>query len=87
MPLTWKPVPGVENTVPRGEFELKKLPGKAFGAEKASGTPSQLISRRPLAKLPATFGFSAPSDVRKASTLPWIEAGESPKLAVTTGAA
>jgi hypothetical protein len=50
--LTWKPVPGVEKTTPRGELTLKKVAGRAFGAEKASGTPSQLISRRPLPKLP-----------------------------------
>src|SRR5262249_14740139 len=44
--LTWKPVPGVKNTAPRGELALKKLGGRLIGAEKASGTPSQLISRR-----------------------------------------
>ena len=40
------PVPGVENTTPRGEFTLKKFAGRLFGAADASGTPSQLISRR-----------------------------------------
>src|SRR6266481_1813634 len=45
--LTWKPVPGVPKTTPRGELTLKKFAGRLFGAERASGTPSQLISRRP----------------------------------------
>ena len=66
--LTWNPVPGVEKTTPRRLFELKKLAGRRFGAAKASGTPSQLISRRPVPKEPATFGFSVPSAARKLST-------------------
>src|SRR5688572_17658510 len=45
-PLTWKPVPGVENTAPRGELALKKLAARLLGAEEFEGTPSQLISRR-----------------------------------------
>src|SRR4051812_15398227 len=44
--LTWNPVPGVENTTPRGLFTLKKLAGRLLGADSASGTPSQLISLR-----------------------------------------
>ena len=44
--LTRKPVPGVENTAPRGELVLKKSAGKALGSENDAGTPSQLISRR-----------------------------------------
>ncbi|MEJ7669268.1 MAG: hypothetical protein WKH97_11140 [Casimicrobiaceae bacterium] len=43
--LTWNPVPGVPKTTPRGELTLKKLAGRLLGAESASGTPSQLISR------------------------------------------
>ena len=62
--LTWKPLPAVLNTTPRGEFTLKKLAGRLFGAASASGTPSQLISRRPLPKEPATFAFSVPRSVR-----------------------
>src|SRR5438552_19190405 len=42
--LTSKPLPGVENTTPRGLFTLKKLAGNKLGADNASGTPSQLIS-------------------------------------------
>src|SRR5690242_12963894 len=76
--LTWNPVPGVENTTPRGEFTLKKLAGKLLGAEKASGTPSQLISRRPLPKLPTTLGFSVPRVVRKESTVDWMAAALAP---------
>jgi hypothetical protein len=63
-------VPGVDSSTPRGLLALKKLPGKLFGAEEMLGTPSQLISRRPLPKDPTTFGFSAPSEARKAVTVP-----------------
>src|SRR5437867_7429736 len=66
--LTWKPVPEVERTTPRGEFTLKKFAGRLFGAANVSGTPSQLISRRPSPKLPATFGFKAPRSLRKRVT-------------------
>ena len=62
--LTWKPAPGVENTTPRGELLLKKLAGRLLGAASASGTPSQLISRRPEPKLPATLAFSGPRLLR-----------------------
>src|SRR5262245_42169304 len=85
--LTWNPLPGVKNTAPRGELALKKLAGRLFGAEKASGTPSQLISRRPLGNEPATFGFSGPRKARKASTDAWMSAGSAPELSNTTGAA
>src|SRR5438477_6035065 len=77
--LTWKPVPGVLKITPRGEFTLKKFAGRLLGAESASGTPSQLISRRPVPKLPATLGFSVPSDVLKASTVDWMPAGLVPE--------
>src|SRR5437762_12229098 len=76
--LTWKPVPGVPKITPRGEFALKKLAGRLLGAESASGTPSQLISRRPLPNEPATFGFAAPSEARNASTVAWIAAALAP---------
>src|SRR5207237_5769409 len=58
LPLTCTPVPGVEKTTPRGEFSLNKFGCRLFGAERASGTPSQLISRRPPPMAPATFGLS-----------------------------
>src|SRR6266568_2880278 len=45
---TRRPVPGVENTAPRFEFTLKKVAGKVSMLVRATGTPSQLISRRPL---------------------------------------
>src|SRR5438128_5231911 len=45
---TRRPVPGVENTAPRFEFTLKKVAGKVSTLVRAAGTPSQLISRRPL---------------------------------------
>src|SRR5881296_2452008 len=85
--LTWKPDPGVKNTAPRGELALKKFGGRLFGAEKASGTPSQLISRRPLGNEPATLGLRAPRNVRKSSTAAWISAGLAPDASNTTGAA
>src|SRR5262245_43343773 len=79
--LTWKPVPAPteENTAPRGELTLKKFAGRLFGAESASGTPSQLISRRPEPKEPATLGFRFPRLARKASTTAWIPAGLEPE--------
>ena len=45
---TRKPVPRVVNTAPRFEFTLKKFAGKVSTSVNAAGTPSQLISRRPL---------------------------------------
>src|SRR6266545_2424919 len=76
--LAWKPLPGVEKTTPRGEFELKKLAGKLLGEEKESGTPSQLISRRPEAKVPPTPLLAPPRSARNWSTAAWIDAGDSP---------
>src|SRR5437588_9488029 len=77
--LTWKPVPGVPKITPRGEFTLKKFAGRLLGVESASGTPSQLISQRPVPKLPGTLRFSVPSDVLKASTVAWMPAGFAPE--------
>ena len=62
--LTWNPLPWVEKTTPRGELTLKKSAGKRLGAEKAAGTPSQLISRRPEPSDPTTFGLRVPRSVR-----------------------
>ena len=62
--LTRTEVPGVLKTAPRGEFTLKKLPGRSLGAAKLSGTPSQLISRRPFGNEPTTLGFRTPRSVR-----------------------
>ena len=45
-----QPRPGVLSTKPRTRGDtspLKKLLGKKWGSNRASGTPSQLISRRP----------------------------------------
>src|SRR3954452_5445300 len=75
-PLTWKPVPGVENTAPRGLLELKKLAGRLLGAEKVAGTASQLISRRTPPKDPfAPAVVPPPMAVRKSSRTAVIEAG------------
>src|SRR5213593_4415484 len=45
---TRRPVPGVDITTPRFELTLKKAAGKVSTLVTAAGTPSQLISRRPL---------------------------------------
>src|SRR5947209_972766 len=85
--LTWKPVPGVVKRTPRGELVLKKLAGRLFGAAKLSGTPSQLISRRPVLNEPATLGFSVPRSVRNASTVAWMAAASGPAAEKTVWAA
>ena len=86
-PETRTPVPGVENTTPRGEVTLKKSAGSGFGDEKASGTPSQLISRRPVPFEPAVFGLSVPRALRNASTVGWIATGFAPAASNVTAAA
>src|SRR3989442_9047329 len=53
---TRKPVPGPENRAPRFELTLKKVAGNVSTLVRAAGTPSQLISRRPLV---AGGGFGA----------------------------
>src|SRR4030095_15564399 len=84
--LTSTPVPGVENTAPRGEFTLKKSFGSRFGADKAAGTPSQFISRLPVPNEPATLGLRVPRSVLKASTDGVIAAasGPDPKKVIGT---
>ena len=62
--LTSKPVPAVLKIAPLGEVTLKKLAGRLLGAAEASGTPSQLIWRRPVPNEPATFEFNNPRSVR-----------------------
>src|SRR5262249_25390578 len=84
--LTRKAAPEVKKTAPRGELALKKLGGRSFGSAKASGTPSQLISRRPSGNEPPT-PLLGPRKARKASTVPWIPAGLAPEASNTTGAA
>jgi hypothetical protein len=77
----------VKNTIPRGEFLLKKFAGKRFGAEKASGTPSQLISRWPVADGGPAMLLGFPKKFLKASTAVWISAGVAPEASNTCGAA
>src|SRR5262249_425277 len=84
--LTWKPVPGVKKTTPRGELALKKLAGRLFGAAKASGTASQLISRRPSGNEPPT-PLLVPRKARKASTVAWISSGIAPVASKNSAAA
>src|SRR2546428_7568651 len=45
---TRSPVPGVDIGTPRFELTLKKIAGNVSTLVSAAGTPSQLISRRPL---------------------------------------
>src|SRR3954454_6229559 len=66
-------------------FALKKLPGN--GLEEPSGTPSQLISRRPLPTDPGLFELSVPRSARNASTWPWMAAALAPDAAKVRGAA
>ena len=74
--LTWKPLPGVEKMAPRGEFTLKKFAGRLLGAENESGTPSQLISRRPDGNAPPTPLFVPPTSPRNWSTVDAMDAGD-----------
>jgi hypothetical protein len=77
----------VKNTIPRGEFLLKKFAGNRFGAEKASGTASQLISRWPVADGGPAMLLGFPKKFLKASTAAWISAGVTPDASNTCGAA
>src|SRR5947199_2195965 len=85
--LTRTADPGVENTAPRGELTLKKSGGRLLGSARLLGTPSQLISRRPEGKLPATLGLSPPKLARNASTTGDTPAASAPAPWNTTGAA
>src|SRR5437764_13938408 len=78
--LTSNPVPGVKNTIPRGEFLLKKFAGNRCGAEKASGTSSQLISRWPVADGGPAMLLGVPKKFLKESPAVWI-----PAAAATAG--
>ncbi len=84
--LTWNPVPRVKNRAPRGELLLKKFAGNRFGAEKASGTPSQLISRRPVGNVPP-IPLLSPKKFLKAVTSVRISFGVTPDASNTCGAA
>src|SRR5215510_14107298 len=85
--LTATPVPGVENSAPRGEFALKKLFGSRLGAENASGTASQFISRLPVPNEPATLGLRVPRSVLKAFTDGVIAAASGPDASKVIGTA
>ena len=85
--LTSNPLPGVKNTIPRGEFLLKKFAGNRFGAEKASGTASQLISRWPVADGGPAMLLGFPKKFLKAFTLVRISAAVAPDASNTCGAA
>src|SRR5947209_6976787 len=85
--LTRTADPGVEKTAPRGELTLKNSGGRLLGSARLLGTPSQLISRRPVGKLPATLGLSPPKLARNASTTGCRAAALAPVPDVTTGAA
>src|SRR6266566_9037756 len=71
---TRSPVPGVDISTPRFELTLKKVAGKLSTLVTAAGTPSQLISRRPLSAGGVLGAFSAPpSAARKAFSVPAID--------------
>src|SRR5438552_1023866 len=85
--LTSNPVPGVKNTIPRVEFLLKKFAGNRFGAEKASGTASQLISRWPVADGGPAMLLGLPKKFLKAFTVFRISFAVAPDASKTCGAA
>jgi len=85
--LTSNPVPGVKNTIPRGEFLLKKFAGNRCGAAKASGTASQLISRWPVADGGPAMLLGFPKKLLNAFTCVRISAGVAPDASNTCGAA
>jgi hypothetical protein len=61
----------LENTAPRGTAVLNRSRGMRLGAASASGTASQLISRRPIPCDPGVEPlFGSPTSARKASTVP-----------------
>src|SRR5262245_40856923 len=66
---------------------LKKSAGRLFGAAKRSGTPSQLISRRPSWKEPPTLLSSPPRKLRNSAIASWMSAGADPAASKTLGAA
>src|SRR3989442_759236 len=57
---TRSPVPGVDISTPRFELTLKKVAGKLSTLVRAAGTPSQLISRRPLSAGGELGAFKVP---------------------------
>src|SRR3954454_19405678 len=80
--------PAVEvNITPRGLLKLKKSAASDPGADTLSGTPSQLISRRPDVNDCLTFGLSCPRSARNWSTAVWIAAGLFPEAALSINCA
>src|SRR5258708_39726653 len=57
---TRKPVPGPEKMAPRFELTLKNVAGNVSTLVRAAGTPSQLISRRPLVAGGGVRAFQLP---------------------------
>ena len=83
--LTRKPEPGVLSTMPRGEVVLKKFAGNRLGSERASGTPSQLTSRRSPPKEPlGPATVPPPTAARKVSRVGVIAAALAPVASKTT---
>src|SRR5947207_7979575 len=81
-----RPVPGVEYSAPRFELTLKKFAGNVSTSVRAAGTPSQLISRRPLSAGGALGAFSTPpSAVRNSASFAVIDA-LSPRVSNTVNA-
>src|ERR1041385_8739118 len=84
--LTLNPVPGVKKTTPRGELALKKFGGRKLGSATASGTASQLISRRPVPNEPPT-PLLFPKKVLNAFTSAKMSEGLAPDASKTVGSA
>src|SRR5215211_532679 len=84
---TRNPLPGVLNTTPRGELALKKVGGNGLGEANWSGTPSQLISRRPVSGAVPLFALSVPRSARNWSTVAWIAAPFAPDADRVRGSA
>src|SRR5262249_53672897 len=64
----------------------KKSAARLLGAAELSGTPSQLISRRPVANVLPTPLLAPPRSVRNWSTIAWMAVGSAPAALRTTAA-
>ena len=83
--LTVNPVPGVPNSTPRA---LNMPAGKGLGSLAASGTPSQLISRRTPPNEPLAPAVAPPpTSARKRSRAAVMSAGVAPAAVRLTPAA
>src|SRR5438034_6161905 len=80
---TRSPVPGVDISTPRFELTLKKVAGKVSTLVKAAGTPSQLISRRPLSVGGELGAFKLPPSPGRKLLRVWATVGRWPWVRIT----